>query len=404
MKISKRYRAFLRKRLNAENRKRLKNENFTILCNNCVGGVILHELGERFNSPTVNLFLSAEDYIRFLEKLDYYLSQALVEIQSDKDYPVAKLDDLTIYFMHYLSFSEAKTTWEKRTARINRDNLYVILVQQNGCTEEILKKFDELPYKHKLALTARPMPEIKCSYCIPGAEQPNRSESVLNDMDLDSGLVGIESTMNSYWQEQYGYINKFEQYVKEWIETIDTTDIEPKRMALVESTDYFLNFNYTDTLETVYKIEDVLHIHGGVSSVSDIDPIMGHCNYQDIEEHRRLAGEADEVLNEGEASIHRAIANYLRSIYKDTNSIISLSESFWEKLSDIDAVVVVGWAAGKADWPYLRKIQKSIKDDTKWHVYYYDNKALAALSKAMQEEGIEGKYEVTYMQTREFWD
>ena len=158
------------------------------------------------------------------------------------------------------------------------------------------------------------------------------------------------------------------------------------------------------TLETVYKIEDVLHIHGGVSSVSDIDPIMGHCNYQDIEEHRRLAGEADEVLNEGEASIHRAIANYLRSIYKDTNSIISLSESFWEKLSDIDAVVVVGWAAGKADWPYLRKIQKSIKDDTKWHVYYYDNKALAALSKAMQEEGIEGKYEVTYMQTREFWD
>lgn len=38
MKISKRYRAFLRKRLNAENRKRLKNENFTILCNNCVGG------------------------------------------------------------------------------------------------------------------------------------------------------------------------------------------------------------------------------------------------------------------------------------------------------------------------------------------------------------------------------
>lgn len=132
--------------------------------------------------------------------------------------------------------------------------------------------------------------------------------------------------------------------------------------------------------------------------------MVKYCNYQDIEEHRRLAGEADEVLNEGEASIHRAIANYLRSIYKDTNSIISLSESFWEKLSDIDAVVVVGWAAGKADWPYLRKIQKSIKDDTKWHVYYYDNKALAALSKAMQEEGIEGKYEVTYMQTREFWD
>ena len=61
----------------------------------------------------------------------------------------------------------------KKTARINRDNLYVILVQQNGFTEELLKKFDDLPYKHKLALTACPMPEIKCSYHISGSEQPN---------------------------------------------------------------------------------------------------------------------------------------------------------------------------------------------------------------------------------------
>ena len=104
--------------------------------------MILHELGERFNSPTVNLFFGAEDYIKFLEKLDHYLGQTLVEAQSDKDYPVAKLDDITIYFMHYPSFDEAKRIWEKRTERINRDNLYVILVQQNGCTEELLKKFD----------------------------------------------------------------------------------------------------------------------------------------------------------------------------------------------------------------------------------------------------------------------
>lgn len=173
MKISKYYRAFLRTALNSENKKRLSNRNFTILCNNCVGGVILHELGERFNSPTVNLFFGAEDYIKFLEKLDYYLSQTLVEVQSDKDYPVAKLDDITIYFMHYPSFDEAKTIWKKRTARINRENLYIILVQQNGCTEELLRKFDELPYKHKLALTAYPMPEIKCSYYISGSEQPN---------------------------------------------------------------------------------------------------------------------------------------------------------------------------------------------------------------------------------------
>lgn len=52
--------------------------------------------------------------------------------------------------------------------------------------------------------------------------QPNISEmmdastSVLADMDLDGGLIGIGDTMNSYWADKYGYVKKFEQYVKEW--------------------------------------------------------------------------------------------------------------------------------------------------------------------------------------------
>lgn len=61
----------------------------------------------------------------------------------------------------------------KLCSPLSHNASHVILVQQNGCTEELLKKFDELPYKHKLALTACPMPEIKCSYHISGSEQPN---------------------------------------------------------------------------------------------------------------------------------------------------------------------------------------------------------------------------------------
>lgn len=130
-------------------------------------------MGERFNSPTVNLFFDAEDYVKFLKNLDYYLEQTLVEVESNQRYPVAKLKDIIIYFMHYLTFNEARAIWQKRTARINRDNIHVIMVQQNGCTEELLKRFDNLPYRHKLALTARPMPDIHCSYCISDSEQSN---------------------------------------------------------------------------------------------------------------------------------------------------------------------------------------------------------------------------------------
>lgn len=240
--------------------------------------------------------------------------------------------------------------------------------------------------------------------------QPNISEmmdastSVLADMDLDGGLIGIGDTMNSYWADKYGYVKKFEQYVKEWIESVDTSDITPKRRALIESTDYFLNFNYTDLLENVYKIENVLHIHGGVASVTDRDPIMGHCNYKDIEDHCRWAEESDEKFDEGEASIHRAVVNYLKSIYKDTELIIGLHKAFWDKLKNVDKVVIIGWSAGNADLPYLRKIRESVSKNTKWYAYFYDDKAYKALNAAMIEGDIEGKFEVNYISTDEFWD
>ena len=236
-------------------------------------------------------------------------------------------------------------------------------------------------------------------------EMMERSESALADMEnLDGGLIGIEDTMNSYWRKQYGYVRKFKQYVKEWIETIDTSDINPKRMALIGSTDYFLNFNYTDLLENVYEIDGVLHIHGGVWSVTDIEPIMGHCNQKDIEDHQKWAIEAEEAFNEGEASIHRAVVSYLRSIYKDTSLIIGRNWRFWDKLKEVDTIIIIGWSAGIADLPYLEKIRDSVRKGAKWYAYYYDDKAKSALNKAMQDEDIERKFEVNYILSREFWD
>ena len=57
--------------------------------------------------------------------MDFYLEQNLKEIDSDMDYPVGMLGDIPIYFMHYSTFEEAKRSWNKRVARINKSNLYV---------------------------------------------------------------------------------------------------------------------------------------------------------------------------------------------------------------------------------------------------------------------------------------
>lgn len=96
--------------------------------------------------------------------------------------------------------------------------------------------------------------------------------------------------------------------------------------------------------------------------------------------------------------------NYLKSIYKDTELIIGLHQAFWDKLKNVDKVVIIGWSAGNADLPYLRKIRESVSKNTKWYAYFYDDKAYKALNAAMIEGDIEGKFEVNYISTDEFWD
>lgn len=225
------------------------------------------------------------------------------------------------------------------------------------------------------------------------------SISVTEGMPMD----GIRYHMDSYWNEQYGFINKLQNYVKDWIETIDTSNVEIKKTSLINSSDYFFNFNYTDLLEKIYGIENVLHIHGGVTSVSDIDPIMGHCNKSDMQNHKQWAKDADEEFKEAEASIQEAVYKYLNTIYKDTDEQIKFNQDFFNEIKSVEKVVIIGWAAGDVDIPYLRKIIESVSSDTKWEVYCYDEKAYNSLSRAFSREGIIGE-NIKYITSNEFWD
>ena len=90
---------------------------------------------------------------------------------------------------------------------------------------------------------------------------------------------GIIDTMDVYWREQYGFVDKLQMYVLEWLQTIDTSKVTCKKDNLINNkNDLFMSFNYTDTLESAYGISYVFHPHGGVSSCCDIAPIMRHGN------------------------------------------------------------------------------------------------------------------------------
>jgi uncharacterized protein (DUF1919 family) len=155
-------------------RKKINIDNFTIISNNCWAGFIYQSYGLPYNTPTVGLFIMAEDYIKFVSDLKRYINCSLkfinykdskwYDYQKNKaafgTYPIARLDDIEIHFLHYKTEEEAREKWTRRCQRINWDKLIVKFNDQNGCVYENLADFDKLPYKNKVCFTVADYPNL----------------------------------------------------------------------------------------------------------------------------------------------------------------------------------------------------------------------------------------------------
>ena len=155
----------------AKQRKRIMNKNVSIISSNCNGAFILHDLGLPFNSPFVNLWIRPQDFIKLLLNLDTYMKSDIKEIFEDGIcYPIGQLRDINLYFQHYSSFEEAKKKWIERKKRINKNNLYILFTDRDGCSYQDLLEFDQLTYKNKVVFTNHEYHEISSSFYIKGFE------------------------------------------------------------------------------------------------------------------------------------------------------------------------------------------------------------------------------------------
>lgn len=45
---------------------KLRNRNISFLTPNCLGGILYHDLGLEFMSPTINLMMTQKDFVKFI--------------------------------------------------------------------------------------------------------------------------------------------------------------------------------------------------------------------------------------------------------------------------------------------------------------------------------------------------
>jgi Exopolysaccharide biosynthesis protein len=153
---------------------RIKDYNFTIIASNCGGTFIYYDMGLPYLTPTVNLSMGMNDFVKFAENLKDYLEQEFVEIKEESRYPIGLLGDIKINFVHYDTFEEGVRKWEERKNRINWDNLFIMGTDKDGCTYETIQRFEKLPYKNKVIFTHINYPEFPSAFYIKGFE--DRSE------------------------------------------------------------------------------------------------------------------------------------------------------------------------------------------------------------------------------------
>lgn len=163
-----------------KSRRQLQNKRVTILSSNCLGGLLYHELGLQFLSPTINVRFSSKDFVKFVLNIRHYLQ---LEFEEEKDnelpYPVGRLGDITVYFVHYSSFEDAASKWKERCQRIQWDNVFVLLNDCDGVNEDDMRALDKSEFHSILVFTARKYPNVHCAFPLKNFKN---SESVGNTM------------------------------------------------------------------------------------------------------------------------------------------------------------------------------------------------------------------------------
>ena len=218
--------------------------------------------------------------------------------------------------------------------------------------------------------------------------------------DHDNVSEGLEDQENPSWSDFNGVEDeiieeseKMHSEIREsfwnWINDISETEIEQKNMHF-EKDALFLSFNYTPTLEKVYNIPNVFHIHGYIGDGNDEKLVFGH----GLEV---LEGEIPELDENGESnrtpSYDAEAASHILfyQFQKPVKNIIDENQSFFDSLKDVEKVVVLGHSLNDIDMLYILKIKKCISKKSSWLIVYYDNKDKERAKDAMNIIGCDKK-------------
>jgi hypothetical protein len=195
---------------------------------------------------------------------------------------------------------------------------------------------------------------------------------VMSDSFKISEAYGLSDEIE---QETTGLIDSITDAFTEWVQSIEIP--EKKIPNIFTAGAAYITFNYTDTLEKLYGVQrqDILYIHGSATQYTEL--IFGHGENSE-------SGDQDELDQDGNSNRTmltdaRNAAQYpLHALFKDTDAVLKRHTDFFNGLSDVEVIYVLGHSLGKADWPYFKRLAEIYPNAT-WIVSYYNEMEVGRL-------------------------
>ncbi len=144
----------------------------------------------------------------------------------------------------------------------------------------------------------------------------------------------------------------------------------------------FFNFNYTNSLQYYYGVDDtnINYTHNNADSEKLL--ILGHgftvnsfvpeiptppenATFEELQDWNDwMSDQYDMSIELGKDALFK----YFTNSYKNSEKIIKENDAYFKSLSTIDEIIVFGHSLADVDKKYFEKIFSSVKDDTHWFV------------------------------------
>lgn len=154
-----------------------------------------------------------------------------------------------------------------------------------------------------------------------------------------------------------GLLDVLQYCFEKWVADCQSVIKDYKLIDIETEDSYFINFNYTDVLQWLYKISDerVFHIHGQASKHERL--IFGHNKYP----HGGVCGSKD---------VDKTCFELYR-FHKNPYEYIFRKNDLSEKLSDVKYIHVYGFSISPVDEDYLDWIERNTPENCHWEFSWY---------------------------------